>query len=348
MRTATLALPVTFVSRLDDESAFLPTLGSAPQSLPRVERVTRKGPVLHPSPLLEHENLLSLNLMNGCAHRCAFCCVRAYPSYPGDEVIQLYTDTAQQLDIELSRRAKRPRAVYVSPSTDPFPPLPEIQAETAGVVEVLSAHKVETWLMTRGYIRPAALQILAAHHECVKVTTGLTTVDRNLQRVLEPLAAPPRLRLRQIGQLRDLGIRVQVALEPLLPGLTDTRANLTEVLEALAAAGLRHVSAGYLFLRPGIRDNLIKALEPYAWDQPVLEAFSAGPVLSAGTIAPARYLPKARRQRGYACLMALAAGFGITVSVSATTNPDFRGPPRSTESEEGTPPLFSRLAATPR
>ena len=41
----------------------------------------------------------------------------------------------------------------------------------------------------------------------------------------------------------------------------------------------------------------------------VLEAFAGGPILSSGTIAPARYLPKARRQRGYAALMALAAGF---------------------------------------
>jgi hypothetical protein len=48
--------------------------------------------------------------------------------------------------------------------------------------------------------------------------------------------------------------------------------------------------------------------------------------LTAGPIAPARYLPKARRQRGYAALVALAAGHGIGVSVSGTTNPDFRSP----------------------
>jgi hypothetical protein len=54
-------------------------------------------------------------------------------------------------------------------------------------------------------------------------------------------------------------------------------------------------------------------------------------VLGEGTLAPARYLPKTRRQRGYAALMALAAGYGITVRVSGITNPDF-GRPRRTES----------------
>jgi hypothetical protein len=54
-----------------------------------------------------------------------------------------------------------------------------------------------------------------------------------------------------------------------------------------------------------------------------LEAFDGGPLVEVGPGGPARLLPKSRRQRGYATLMALAAGRGIRVSVSAATNPDF-------------------------
>jgi DNA repair photolyase len=297
--------------------------------LPRVEIISRKGPVLHASPLGEQGEVLGLNLTRGCVHRCAFCSARAYPTYPGDGVVYLFADTAQRLEAELSRRSHRPRAVHVCPATDPFPPLPEIQAEATRVVEVLAAQGVEAWLMTRGSIRPAALGVLAACRERVRVTVGLTTLDRALQRSLEPLAAPPRLRLRQIARLRDLGIAVQVALDPLVPGLTDTRANMAPLFEALAALGIRQVTASYMFLRPGIRDNLVSALEPLGWADPVLEEFEGGPVLAAGTIAPARYLPKIRRQRGYAALMALAAGYGLAVRVCGTTNPDF-GRPRGT------------------
>jgi DNA repair photolyase len=288
--------------------------------------------------------VLSLNLTQGCAHRCPFCFARAYPSYPGDDVVYLFEDTAKRLDIELARRSRLPRAVYLSPSTEPFPPLPDVQAETAGVVEVLAAHGVEAWLMTRGYIRPAALQVLTARREHVQVTVGLTTLDRNLRRLLEPLAAPSRMRLRQIAQLRRSGIAVRVAVEPLVPGLTDTRTNLAALLEALANAGIRHITTGYLFLRPGIEDNLIRALGPQSLAEPVLEAFTGGPVLSAGAIAAARYLPKQRRQRGYAALMALAAGFGITVSVAAASNPDFQTARRSAEPATGRQRLLPRFA----
>jgi DNA repair photolyase len=292
-------------------------------------KTSRQGSALHPGPFADQEDVLSLNLAVGCAHRCGFCSARAYPNYPGDDVVYLYADTAERVDKELSGRHKAPRAVYVSPSTDPFPPLAEVQEETARVVSLLADHGVEAWLMTRGYIRPAALAVLAAHRERVKVTVGLTTLDRTLQRALEPLAAPPRLRLRQVRRLRELGIPVQVALEPLVPGLTDTRDNLAGVLKALAAIGVRQVSAGYLFLRSRIQDNLARALKPYGRDELVLGAFAGGPVLEAGLVAAARYLPKARRQRGYAALMALGAERGITVRVSSLTNPDFRALPSS-------------------
>src|SRR5207244_4564802 len=193
------------------------------KTLPRVIRSDRKGPALHPSPLADSPDVLSLNVAMGCGQRCAFCSARAYANHPGDGVVYLFNDNVKRLTSELADREQKPRAVYVSPSTEPFPPLAEVQAETARVVETLCGHGVEAWLMTRGYIRPAALEVLAAHPGRVKVTMGLTTTDRNLQRVLEPLAAPPRLRLRQIAKLRELGIAVQVALEPLVPGLTDTR-----------------------------------------------------------------------------------------------------------------------------
>src|SRR5205085_3308513 len=105
-------------------------------ALPRVEKKRRNGPALHASPL-EDEEVLSLNLAAGCAHQCGFCLARAYSNYPGDDVIHLFTDTTERLAHELARRTRQPRAVYVSPATDPFPPLLDVQEEACRVVEVL-------------------------------------------------------------------------------------------------------------------------------------------------------------------------------------------------------------------
>jgi len=322
---AITTLPLTFLEPPKPEPGQLFALFEPPsRSLRRVTRTSWKGPLLHPGPIAGNGAVLSLNLAQGCAHRCAFCSARAYPSYPGDDRVILGTDTAEQLQAELSQRPGKPRAVYLSPSTDPFMPLAEVQAETLRVVEVLAEQGIEAWLMTRGFIRPAALEVLAKHRQHVKVTVGLTTVDRGVQRILEPLGAPPRLRLRQIALLRERGISVQVESAPLVPGLTDTRDNLTALLESLARVGVRHVTAGYLFLRSVIRDHLARVLADHGWNEMVLDEFKGGPVLSLPGIAPARYLPRARRQRGYAAFKALAAAVGISVSICSLTNPDFR------------------------
>lgn len=294
--------------------------------LPAVEWIDRSGSLLHPTPLGGSDDILGLNLSRGCAHRCAFCSVRASAHYPGDDRIQLYRGLAERLHLELARMRKRPRAVFISPAMDPFPAVPEVQAETLRVVGVLAGYGIEAWLMTRGEIQPGIVRELLLHREHVKLTIALTTSDPRIAQVTEPLTARPDLRLRQIGQLRQQGLRVQVAVDPLLPGLTDTRDNLEPLLEALVLEGVTHITAGYLFLRESIAENLRQALEPHGWADLVLSAFRTGPILTAPGLAGARYLPRIRRQRGYATLMALAANHGISVTISRLTNPDFNTP----------------------
>src|SRR5262249_26839877 len=138
--------------------------------LPRVELIKRHGPVLHVTPMPDHNGVLSLNLTRGCGHRCAFCSVRAQPNYPGDEVVYLYRDTAKQLTAELAERSHPPAAVFITPSSDPFPPLARVQAETGRVVEALASADIPTWLMTRGFIRPSVLQTIAQYADRVRIT----------------------------------------------------------------------------------------------------------------------------------------------------------------------------------
>jgi DNA repair photolyase len=244
-------------------------------------------------------------------------------------VIQVYEGTPERLERELTGRRKVPRAVIISPGTDPFPPVQEIQELIPPVVAVLARHGVECWLATRGFIRPRIQNSLGPYASLIKTTIAILTMHRTLQRVLEPLAAPPTLRLRQLVRLREMGIGVQVALEPLIPGLTDTRENLLPLLEGLARLGVKHVRAGYMFFREGMRPQLSSALEELGQAENVLASFANGPLIGTETIAPARYLPRARRQRGYASLMTLASQFDITVSLSELTNPDFPPPPLS-------------------
>jgi DNA repair photolyase len=301
--------------------------GPSPMNaLPRVEWQERHGSALHPVPLGKQGEVMGLNLVARRGRRWGYCFASAPLTCSAEHVVYLLADTPEQLSAELGVQAGRPRAVFVGGPVDPFAPVSEIQGQTREIIEVLANHDVETWLMTRGFIRPAALRVLEAHRRRVRLTVGLTTLDRGVQRLLEPLTAPPRVRLRQIACLQALGIPVHVSLEPLVPGLTDSRESLMTVLEALSAAHVRHVTAGYLSLCPDGREGLERPLDKHDLCDEVLRQYEGGPVLRSRFAAPARHLPKARRQRGYAALMALAAGFGITVGVCRLSNPDFQLP----------------------
>jgi DNA repair photolyase len=274
---------------------------------------------LHPTPLAGSDDVLGLNLLRGCYHRCAFCSVRAAPGQPSDEVF-FFRDSADLLAIELEE--VRPRAVFLSPATDPFPPNDAVQHETGKVVALLAEHGVEAWLMTRGIINSEVLAAWEPWRDKVRITIALTTLDASLVQLLEPETAPAADRLNQIARLAALGFPVQTAIEPLLPTVTDTPTTLASLLDGLKEAGVKSVSTSYLFLRSGIVEQMQAAL-PQKFLAPILKAYTKGPLLTAPGLATARYLPRSQRQRGYATVISLAASRGIRVTVSALTNPDF-------------------------
>jgi DNA repair photolyase len=291
--------------------------------------------VLHETALAAAPQVLGLNVTRGCGHRCAFCSVRASPQYPSDEVI-LFANTVELLAAEL--RESRPRSVYLCPGADPFPPYAPVQELVGDVVECLAAHGVESWLMTRGEVLSPVVERLRPLAPQIRFTVALPTLHTATAALLEADAAPPVVRLEMIERLRSMGFAVQVALDPLVPQLTDTPEALEPLLAALAACGITTLTAGYLFLRGNIMEQM-KICLPGDVCSAIFAAYENGPVLESPGLAGARYLPRARRQRGYAALMAMASRHGMRVGVSALTNPDF------TPSKPTVPTGTSLLAA---
>jgi DNA repair photolyase len=292
-----------------------------------VVRPARPGFVLHRGPFPHRGDVWALDLVHGCTHDCAYCPSRAKDqSFATDDIIPI-EGVAGRLSQELKSRLEKPRAVILSPTADPFQANPALQLEALKVAQTLAEHRISSWLTTRGSIEPEILDRFAALREHVHITVALPTLDPKLQQVLEPRAASPRQRLALITALKERRIPFEVALEPLVPGLSDTPDRLHALLASLAEAGVRQVTAGYLVLRPGLREQLEQALAPIGWSDQVLAAYDDGPMLRDGGDL-AQFLHKSRRQRGYALVMSLAAELGISVRLSELGNPDFRGPVR--------------------
>jgi DNA repair photolyase len=238
----------------------------------------------------------------------------------------LFASSAHQLLMRLRGELDelRPQLVIFPASSLPWESELPIDSKTIQFIKVIAEHDVAAGLTCRSVLSQEAMDQLADCREHVRVNVPVMSADVTLQKALEPHAAMLPERLQMAAELRKRGVQVQICVAPIMPNLTDTRENFEPLLERVAKSGADSISAGYLYLRPGQKDAVQRALEPHGWSELVLSAFGEPRIVRESGEAKATLLSKARRQRGYALLMSIAADFGIEVRLSRTANPDFQ------------------------
>ncbi|MHC4398607.1 MAG: SPL family radical SAM protein [Planctomycetota bacterium] len=283
----------------------------------------RKSAVLTASRLRCLARVPTVNLTAGCAHGCVYCYARGYSNYPGDGKVRLYANTVDKLRDELRRKRKKPEAVYFSPSSDLFQPVPEVLDMAYEVLQCLFASGIGVAFLTKGRIPDRHLRLLERNVPQVRAQIGLMSLDEDIIRVYEPYAASPRVRLAQARELARAGITTQVRLDPLLPGLTDDADHLNELFAALAWVGVKRIGASVLFLRPAIVGWLRRRVRPSAMLGPLEAAFASATRLeihAGGSSVVA--LPADARRAIHDRLIRLAGAHGIEARLCACKNPD--------------------------
>ncbi len=293
---------------------------------PRLERVMRRGPILRPSRGLE--GVYGLDLTAGCLIGCPFCHIRGSRRDPGGGRVRFDPLTALGLDTALDDGEGQVRRVVFSPFSDPLPRDRAVRAEATRVVDRLLGRGVEVVLMTRGRIPKALMKRMTEQAELCSVAVGLTTMSKTLMKTLEPGAATPVGRLRDLRRLAEAGIDVEVRLEPMIAGLTDIRENLVPLFRALAQAGVRRLVTHYLFLVPNLLDRLAEDLAPLGWSERLRQDFENGPVFPVGSIGNTKHYPRDLRREGLARMTSWAAEHGLTLTTGAGQNPDMPRPER--------------------
>jgi len=289
----------------------------------------RKAAVLAPSILKCLSGLPTINLTSGCSHRCLYCYARGYSQFPGENRVVLYANTFDKLRKELPRKRRKPLAVYFSPSTDAFQPVPAVLALGFNCMNFLLNHGIGVAILTKGRIPERHMDLLTAHPKLVQVEIGVTTLDAAIQSVFEPCAAPPTVRMEQMARLVKAGIRTQARLDPILPGITDDDAGLDALFSAIAATGVKDAGAAALFLRPMIVGSLRRNLSGHAkYLKELMREFTNAKRLPLyGEKGLVISLSVAKRSELYARVGDIARAHGIAVHVCACKNSDLPSEP---------------------
>ena len=211
----------------------------------------------------------SLNPYMGCAHRCTFCYVRAFERRADRAWGRLYgasvrvkTNVAEILVRELARPSWSGSEVVIGAATDPYQPAEGRYRLTRACIEALAARANPFGIITRGPLIARDRELLKSASGVARVSVHISvpTLDETLWRATEPGTAPPLQRLRAARLLADAGVRVSIALAPLIPGLTDDEPGMTEVVRAARDAGAAGVWAGLLYLKSGTREHFLDEL----------------------------------------------------------------------------------------
>jgi DNA repair photolyase len=161
-------------------------------------------------------------------------------------------DAPELLRHELSQRRWKPGPIALSGVTDPYQPVERRLRLTRGCLEVLAEVRNPVSIITKNQLVTRDLDLLGelAPHQAVMVSISVTTLDPELQRVMEPRTSVPARRLAAVEALAGAGIPVGVMVAPIIPGLNDHE--IPKILAAAAGAGARFAAFVLLRLPLGI------------------------------------------------------------------------------------------------
>lgn len=203
----------------------------------------------------------SLNPYRGCETGCAYCYARPTHEYLGlsagldfESRILVKPQAPELLRSELASPRWEPQLLVMSGVTDPYQPVERRLRLARRCLEVLAEARNPVSIVTKHHRVTRDIDILRelARYDAVRVQLSVTTLDRSLQRRMEPRGSTPERRLEAIARLAEAGIPVGVNVAPVIPGLTDHE--IPAIVEAAAAAGADRAMYIMLRLPHGVAD----------------------------------------------------------------------------------------------
>jgi DNA repair photolyase len=256
--------------------ASLPLLPDLAPKLVGIARLAADGESLRQGQDVEYFTLPARSLLNRCTgvrmpftwtinpyRGCEFACKYCYARYTHEFMemregvdferkIYVKQHAAELLRQEL-RQVKPGEEIAIGTATDPYQPAERKFQVTRAILEELARHSgLELGIVTKSnlVLRDVDLLRQIGRSNRLSISMTITTLDVELARILEPRAPRPDLRMEAVRRLNLEGVRAGVSCAPVLPGITDTVANLEALVLATSEAGGQYIFSNALFLKP--------------------------------------------------------------------------------------------------
>ncbi|QIK63146.1 radical SAM protein [Leucobacter viscericola] len=204
----------------------------------------------------------TINPYRGCSHACVYCFARGSHRYLDfdtgqdfDSQIIVKVNVAEVLSRELARSSWQREWVALGTNTDPYQRAEGRYRLMPGIISALSRSATPLSVLTKGTLlrRDLPLLVDASQRAPVNLSMSIAIGDPELQQSVEPGTPSTKARLETVAAARESGLPCDVFVMPVLPHLTDSPAQLNDLLRDIRDAGARSVMYGALHLRTHVK-----------------------------------------------------------------------------------------------
>ncbi len=206
------------------------------------------------------------NIYRGCTHGCKYCFAQYSHRYLDDENffgdIYVKTNAGRLLAKELAKKSWRGETINICGVTDCYQPLEAKYKLMPQVLQACIDAQNPVLIATKSALPLRDMDLILELNRVagVSISASITTLNEDKRKLLEPGAASAAERLDMLRQFAAAGCRTHVLLMPIIPYITDDKAELEALFAATQNAGINGIVCGTLNLRGNTKKGFFNFL----------------------------------------------------------------------------------------
>lgn len=208
----------------------------------------------------------NMNLYRGCSHGCIYCDSRSNCYHIENfDIVKGKENALNILEHELCKKREK-GVIGIGSMSDTYNPFEKEYEQTRSALKLISKYGFGVSIDTKSDLILRDIDLLKKINQksSVIVKFTITTPNDELSKIIAPNVCVSSKRFQAIKTLSDNGIFVGVMMNPVLPFITDSEADIRKLVQLAHENGARFIQTYMeMTLRENQRDYYFDKLDKY-------------------------------------------------------------------------------------